>query len=202
MEHRLLFSILAVLSRATSYRKLERFIQARLKRLNELCSVNWNRAPAHTAIRYALQGLNPAEGEAAFRDHAAALDGRREGLTGIALDGKTLGGSSDRFEDQQAIQVLRAWATDSTLVLGHVLMSTAAADKLHEIPAAQHLINDLGLSGRLFTLDALHAPKNGGSGRGHGSPSARPIKSQPALALWTVNRHLSLPAAAGPAPQL
>lgn len=77
------------------------------------------------------------------------------------MDGKTLRGSIDRFADQQAIQVLSALVTDSTLVLGHVLISAAATDKSHEIPAAQQLIQELGLSGRLFTLDALHAPKNG-----------------------------------------
>lgn len=201
LEYLLLFSILAVLSGATSYRKIERFIQARLKRLNALCNLNWKRAPAHTSIRYALQGLDPTDVEAAFRGHAAALDGRREGLTGIALDGKTLRGSFDRFEDQKAMQVLSALATDSTLVLGHVLMSSAEADRSHEIPAAQHLINDLGLSGRLFTLDAIHAPKNSRSGRGHGESAAGPIKRQSALAVCAVNRYLSLTAARGPASQ-
>src|SRR5512135_3922670 len=89
VEHILLFSILAVLSNATSYRKIERFIQARLPRLNALCGLRWKRAPAHTAIRYTLQGLNPADLEAAFRHHAAVLDGSHMGLTGIAIDGKT-----------------------------------------------------------------------------------------------------------------
>jgi hypothetical protein len=161
LEHIRLFSILAVLSDATSYRKIQRFIAARLPRLNALCGLSWKRAPAHTALRYTLQGLNPAAVEAAFRRHAAALDGPREGLTGIALDGKTSRGSFDRFQDQKAIQVLSALATDSTLVLGHVLISAAEADQPHEIPAAQQLIDELGLSGRLFTLDALHAQKNG-----------------------------------------
>lgn len=161
LEYLLLFSILAILSDATSYRKLQRFIQARLERLNHLCGLKWKRAPAHTAIRYALKGLDPIKVEAAFRRHAAVLDGPRAGVAAIALDGKTLRGSFDRFQDQKAIQVLSALATDSTLVLGHVLISAAEADKSHEIPAAQQLIEELGLSGRLFTVDALHAQKNG-----------------------------------------
>ena len=52
----LLFSILAILSDATSYRKIQRFIAARLPQLNALCGLHWKRAPAHTAIRYTLQG--------------------------------------------------------------------------------------------------------------------------------------------------
>ena len=166
LEHILLFSILAVLSNATSYRKIERFIQARLPRLKALCGLRWKRAPAHTAIRYALQGLNSADVEVAFRRHAAMLAGQRPGGTCIALDGKTLRGSVDRFADQRAIQVLSALTTDSTLVLGHLLISTAS-DHRHEIPAAQQLIQELGLTGRVFTLDAQHAQKNGGDGHCH-----------------------------------
>ena len=159
LEHLLLFSILAILSDATSYRKIQRFIDARLPRLNTLCGLHWRRAPAHTAIRYVLQRLDPADVEVAFRGHAAMLDGPRDGLTGIAVDGKTLRGSFDRFQDQKALQVLSALTTERTLILGHVLIG--ATDKSHEIPAAQQLIDELGLSGRLFTLDALHCQKNG-----------------------------------------
>jgi predicted transposase YbfD/YdcC len=42
-----------------------------------------------------------------------------------------------------------------------VLISDQKADKSHEIPAAQQLIQELNLTGCLFTLDALHAQKNG-----------------------------------------
>ena len=60
LEHLLLFSILTILSDAMSYRKIQRFIHARLSPLNALCGLQWKRAPAHTAIRYALGlGLIP-----------------------------------------------------------------------------------------------------------------------------------------------
>lgn len=168
LEHLLLFSILAVLSNATSYRKIERFIQARLPRLNALCDLHWKRAPAHTAIRYALHGLNPADLETAFRQHAAFLEGQRPAGACVAMDGKTLRGSADRFADRRAIQVLSALSTDSTLVLGHLLIDAVTTDHRHEIPAAQQLIPELGLAGRLFTLDAQHAQKNGGDRHRHG----------------------------------
>ena len=158
VEHVLLFSILAILSNATSYRKIQRFIAARLPQLNALCGLHWKRAPAHTAIRYALRGLEPADVERAFRDHAAVLAGSPADRTPIALDGKTLRGGFDRFQDQKALQMLSALPTDRPLILGPVLIG--AAGKSHEIPAAQQLINELGLTGRLFTLDALHCQKN------------------------------------------
>lgn len=161
LSHILLFSILAVLSGATSYRKIQRFINTHRQRLNALCGLHWRRAPAHTSIRYALQGLDAAAVEKTFRQYAAELNGQREEATTIALDGKTLRGSFDPFEDRKAAQVLSASATDTSLVLGQVTIRDQDGDKHHEIQAAQQLIETLGLSRRLFTLDALHTQKNG-----------------------------------------
>lgn len=160
LGHLLLFSVLAVASGATSYRKIQRFMEAHRERLNELCQLRWKRAPAHTSIRYVLQGLDPNAVEAAFRRHASELDGERSQRAGIAIDGKILRGSFDHFEDRKAAQVLSALATDSTLVLGHIWITDEDGEKNHEIQAAQQLIKALGLSGRLFTLDALHTQKN------------------------------------------
>ncbi len=160
LGHLLLFSVLAVASGATSYRKIQRFMDAHRERLNELCQLRWKRAPAHNSIRYALHGLDAKDVELVFRRHAVELDGEGPERTGIAMDGKTLRGSFDHFEDRKAAQVLSALATDSTLVLGHVWITDDDGDKNHEIQAAQQLIEALGLSDRLFTLDALHAQKN------------------------------------------
>jgi len=69
----LLLSIMAVLSGATSYRKIERYIHNHRVRLNELCNINWKRAPAHNSIHYALQGLDAKEVEKSFRGHSKDL---------------------------------------------------------------------------------------------------------------------------------
>jgi hypothetical protein len=153
----LLFSILAVLSGATSYRKIAAFIAARLDLLNTRCGLAWRRAPAHNSIRYALLGLNANNLEAAFRAHAAELHGTAGEATSIAIDGKVLRGSFNGFEDRKAAQIVSALATESTVVLGHVVIHDG--DKDHELAAAQRLIEELGLTGQLFTLDALHAQK-------------------------------------------
>ena len=70
-----------------------------------------------------------------------------------------LRGGFDHFQAQKALHVLSALTTDRTLILGPVLIG--AVDKARELPAARQLIHELGLSGRLFTLDALHGQKNG-----------------------------------------
>ena len=162
----LLFSIMAVLSGATSYRKIERYIFHHRQRLNQLCGINWKRAPAHTSIRYALQGLNANDVEIAFRQHARALQPTASKHGSIAMDGKVLRGSFDHFEDRKAAQVLSAFATDSSLVLGHLWMTDDDGEKSHEIQAAQTLIKALGVSGQLFTFDALHTQKKQLKSRG------------------------------------
>ncbi len=165
LPHVLLFSILAIVAGCNSYRGIVTFIDVHRCRLNTAFGLKWKRAPAHTAIRYILQGLGPAGVEAAFRRHAALLQSARAkpGQGSVALDGKTLRGSFDKFHDRAAAQVLSAFATDTALVLAHIDI----AEKSNEIPAAQTLLAELGVArGAIVTLDALHCQKNIRSRRG------------------------------------
>ena len=159
LPHVLLFSILAIVTGCNSYRGIVTFIDVHRHRLNAAFSLKWRRAPAHTAIRYILQGLDPAALEVIFRRHAALLQAARAtpGQGSIALGGKTLRGSFDKFRDRTAAQVLSAFATDTALVLAHVDIT----EKSNEIPAAQTLLAELGVAdGAIVTLDALHCQKN------------------------------------------
>jgi hypothetical protein len=159
LPHVLLFSILAIVTGCNSYRGIVTFIAVHRCRLNATFGLNWRRAPAHTAVRYILQGLDPATVEAAFRRHAALLQAakQRQRQGSIALDSKTLRGSFDKFRDRAAAQVLSAFATDTTLVLAHMDI----AERSNEIPAAQTLLAELGVAdGAIVTLDALHCQNN------------------------------------------
>ena len=110
LPHVLLFSILAVVTGCNSYRGIVTFIDVHRHKLNAAFGLNWHRAPAHTAIRYILRGLDPAALEAVFRRHAAQLQAAQAAPErgSIALDGKTLRGSFDNFRDRAAAQVLSA----------------------------------------------------------------------------------------------
>ncbi len=159
LPHVLLFAILAIVTGCNSYRGIVTFIDVHRHRLNATFGLKWRRAPAHTAIRYIIQGLDPRDVEAVFRRHAAQLQAARTtpGQGSIALDGKTLRGSFDKFNDRAAAQVLSAFATDTALVLAHVDI----AEKSNEIPAAQALLVELGLTpASIVTLDAIHCQKN------------------------------------------
>ena len=152
MGHILLFSVLAILSGATSYRKIESFISHHYETLDEHFRLNWKRRPAYTTIRDIIQGTSAAEIEQSFRAYSAYLAEREEDQRFIAGDGKVLRGSFDHFEDQKAIQILSVFLTDSDIILAHEEIAT----KTNEIPVVQQLMTELGLSGYIFTFDALH----------------------------------------------
>ncbi len=169
----LLATILAILSGATSYRKVHRFIETHRKRLNKTFGFGWKTAPAYSAIRTILHGLDGAEVERVFRNHAAGLGGTKPGedvetMPVVAIDGKTLRHSFDAFNDRKAAHVLSAFAVDDALILGHLEVD----EKSNEIPAAQAMIEALALAGRVFTLDAMHCQKNFPSGPRGEEPSA------------------------------
>jgi hypothetical protein len=155
----ILFSIIAMLSGARSYRQIHALIDQRLALLNAAFpDAALRRAPAYTSVRGILRQLDPVELEQAFRRHAEGLDRSCAAAPSrfIAIDGKTLRQSFDAFADRKAAHVLSAFAVDHQIILAHEVID----EKSNEIPAAQALIAALGLKGRVFTLDAMHCQKN------------------------------------------
>jgi hypothetical protein len=154
LPHLLLFSVLAVLAGASSYQGIITFIGIHRERLNHAFGARFRRPPALNTLRNLLMALDPADLEAAFRRHARDLhrEGPETGLRTVALDGKTLRRSFDHVRDQAAAHVLSALATEAALVLAHCEVSGAPG----EVAAAPELVAALGLTGVVFTADALH----------------------------------------------
>ena len=157
LPHVLLFSIFAMVSGANSYRGICTYVKVHRKELNKAFKIKWKRPPAHTAIRYILQGLSATDVEKVFREHAANLNLAPGGAKArvIAFDGKTLKSSFDNFNDIKAKQVLSAFAVDTALVLAHIEID----EKSNEIPAVQKLLEELDLAGHIVTCDAMHCQK-------------------------------------------
>lgn len=149
LEHVLLCCVLAVAAGADSYRAMARFIKTKLQWLCEHSALRWRRAPSHTGLRAVLLSVDQPAVEQALRSYAAGvLEAGREGAAGscaIAIDGKTLRGSVDRFADVPALQWVSAFAAQQRLVVGQIALS--GEDKGSEIAAARKLIEELGLSG-------------------------------------------------------
>ena len=159
MSHLLLFSVLAVLTGATSYKKIIAFIALQRERLNAVFGACFRRAPAVNTLRHLFLALGHNDLEAAFSRHAHDLSTRStpKPLRTVALDGKTLRGSFDHLTDRKAVHVLSAFASDAALILAHQELAGAP----DEIAAVPRLMAELGLTGALFTADALHCQKDG-----------------------------------------
>ncbi len=153
----LFLSVLGIMSGATSYRKLHTFFEVRFNYFKENLKLKWNKSPSYSTIRNIIQGVNSKELEVVFREEAkklAEIDRRKSCL--VCLDGKTLRGSFDHFEDQKAIQVFSAFLAEEDLILAH---EEIEGQKTNEIPIAQDLIARLGLKGVIYTGDAMHCQK-------------------------------------------
>ncbi len=149
------------LSNAKSYRTLSIFIEERLARFREDFGISWARHPAHNTIRDILHGISAQELEISFRNHAKQLQldkqklKKGKGIRQVAFDGKALCGSVDPSIDKRFIQLLSGFSVDEKIILCHYEID----EKSNEIPAIQHLIEELGLTGILITADAMHCQK-------------------------------------------
>ena len=90
MRHLLLFSVLAVLTGATSYKKIIAFMALQRERLNVVFGACFRRAPAVNTLRRLVLALGRDDPEAAFRHHARDLNARPapEALRTVALTAK------------------------------------------------------------------------------------------------------------------
>ena len=122
LPHLLLFTVLALLSGARSYRGIITFLEHRRAHLNHHFGADLKRAPAVNTLRTVLQSL---ETEA-------------------------------HLSDRKAAQTLTAFACEPAIVLAH----TEIDEKSNEIPAAEQMIRELGLTGVVYTADAMHCQKN------------------------------------------
>lgn len=148
----LLFSVLAILGNATSYRQVHAFIKSHYATLDETFGLHWKRVPAYTTVRTIIQGTSSAELEAGFREYSEFLASDDTVKRFVSVDGKVLRGSFDHFQDQKAIQVVSAFLADRRIILAH----EEIARKTNEIPTAQALMTELGLTNCIFTFDALN----------------------------------------------
>ena len=160
LQHVLLFSVLAIVSEADSYRKIEIFIKENFKKLKKRFNLKWKKAPGYTTVRNIIQGVNPKELEKALRGYAKILANLKEKEPNkkykiVSLDGKVVRGSFDYFQDKKAVQVFSAFLSGKSIILGHEEIDK----KTNEIPVAQKLIKELKLKNIMFTADAMHCQK-------------------------------------------
>lgn len=157
LEYILLFSIFAKLSGAKGYKDISRFIEEKFEELTDYYHLKWIKAPSDTGIGEIIRNIDKESLEEQFRKYTDEVlkSGKNKEYDCIAIDGKVLKGSFDNMEGQNPLNLLSTFSTGQDLILAHF----ETENKSNEIPAMQKFIEKLGLSGKIFTIDAMHCQK-------------------------------------------
>jgi predicted transposase YbfD/YdcC len=109
-----------------------------------------NGIPSHDTFNRVFAALDPAQFRAGFASWVQAVMPALPPQV-IALDGKTVCGSEDRYQGKAAIHMVSAWASASRLVLAQVKVE----EKSNEITALPELLSQLAIKGCVVTIDAM-----------------------------------------------
>ena len=174
-----MFSLLAVLSGATSYASIADWIEAKKKDLWEVFDLKWWRVPKKSCIQETFSELDKDSLEKMFREFSLGLVKGVKGVKAmnqnelkklngnlpylqIAIDGKTLRGSFDKVSDTSAINLISIFLTGQNLILAHLPVENKESEMVgvRDLLEQEDLIKNLKLSGvKIVTMDALHCQK-------------------------------------------
>jgi len=145
----LVIAICAVIAGADSWEDVEDFGQAREDWLKTFLELP-NGIPSHDTFNRLFSRLNPERFQTCFINWIAAVSEVMDAQV-IAIDGKVLRRSHDRGIGKAAIDMVSAWATANSLVLGQVKVD----EKSNEITAIPRLLEALEIAGCIITIDAM-----------------------------------------------
>lgn len=148
--------IMAILSGHQGIRGFTRFAKANSAELTEVFQLKYG-VPGYSTFRSFIIDVNDQVLASKFIEWVkhAAPDHADEV---IALDGKAVKASisGGQTSAQNFVSVVNAFGHSSNIVYGMKAFENA---KSGEAQALRDLITQLGLKGKLFTMDALHAQK-------------------------------------------
>ena len=114
-----------------------------------------NGIPSHDTFGRVFARLDAEQFENCFIDWVRAVSDVVEGQI-VAIDGKTIRRSHDRFIGKSAIHMVNAWASANRLILGQ----TKVDERSNEITAIPELLRVLDVSGCIVTIDAMGCQKD------------------------------------------
>ena len=149
----LFLTLAAALTGVDSFRGIEQFGLDKLDWLRRYLKFEHG-IPSHQTIGRLFSLLRPAGVVKAYSQFLSQLFDKQEGDI-VALDGKTLRRSFDKASGQTPIHVLNAWAVESGLALGQMVVD----QKTNEISAVPKLLELIDVRGATVTADALNTQK-------------------------------------------
>lgn len=153
----LILIVLATMSGYRGYRGLERFMDRHQQVLSQRLGLSRQALPDYSTIRRLMQQID-------FHQVAAVLTNWMQQVQWLhpgddcAIDGKGLANTLVHHKDaaQNFINVVSVFQLRQGLVVGQQVFANA---KVSEIEVVQSLIEQLQVSGLVFSLDALHLQK-------------------------------------------
>lgn len=143
---------LAMVSGESSERGIADWLKEQCWRLKSTFGYRRGDVPSYSTIRRALEAVEVSELEGKLVQWAEQLHATMNSSEweGVAIDGKVLRGSGS------ALDILNAFSHEVGVVMGQRLVGS----KTNEIPEIIPLLEELTLTGKLVTVDALHTQRD------------------------------------------
>ena len=144
-----MIGLLATLGGAWGWDDIETYGVSHQRWLSSFLSLPFG-IPTADTYRRVFERIPPPAFERSFNHWLSSLV-TDLGVQVIPIDGKQLKGSYDRNQEQSALHVVSAWASEHRLFLGQVKVNS----KSNEITAIPALLELLDIAGCIITIDAM-----------------------------------------------
>ena len=144
-----MIALLATIGGATGWEDIEIYGVSHESWLSSFLPLPFG-IPSADTYRRLFERISPTAFQKSFQNwlNSLVID---LGAQVIPIDGKTVKGSYDRNEEQSALHLVSAWASEYRLFLAQVKVE----DKSNEITAIPALLELLDISGCIITIDAM-----------------------------------------------
>lgn len=145
----IVIAICATICGADNWVQIESFGNSKRDWLEKFLDLP-NGIPSHDTFGRVFARIDPHQFQTGFSTWVTTLSSTLIEQV-VAIDGKKLRRSHDKWKGKDAIHMVSAWATEMNLVLGQYKVD----EKSNEITAIPELLRILEVSGCIITIDAM-----------------------------------------------
>lgn len=146
----IILAVVAMIAGAEDWVGIERYCKLKMSWLKKIVALP-NGIPSHDTFRRVFALLEPEAFQVCFMNWVRSLVQLKFGEI-VALDGKVVRRSQDRWKGKEAIQTVSAWAS----MAGLVLAQRHVKEGSNEIATVPEVLRSLALQGCIVTVDAAN----------------------------------------------